>query len=97
MKNTAVAKLFQDIADLLELKGENQFKIRAYQRVARTLEHLPKEINAMPSRLDLKDVHVYRACELEIKLILGTDAHSIAHLSFMCFGVGVARRGWCQP
>ncbi|MBC8274489.1 MAG: DNA polymerase/3'-5' exonuclease PolX [Chloroflexi bacterium] len=55
------------------------------------------EINAMPSRLDLKDIHVYRARELGVKLIMGTDAHSTAHLGFMRFGVGVARRGWCQP
>ncbi|MGA7677999.1 MAG: DNA polymerase/3'-5' exonuclease PolX [Dehalococcoidia bacterium] len=55
------------------------------------------EINAMPSRLDLKDIHVYRARELGVKLIMGTDAHSIAHLGFMRFGIGVARRGWCQP
>jgi DNA polymerase (family 10) len=55
------------------------------------------EINAMPSRLDLKDIHAYRARELGVKLIMGTDAHSIAHLGFMRFGVGVARRGWCQP
>jgi len=54
------------------------------------------EINAMPSRLDLKDIHVYRARELGVKLIMGTDAHSTAHLGFMRFGVGVARRGWCQ-
>ena len=55
------------------------------------------EINAMPSRLDLKDIHAYRARELGVKLILGTDAHSSVHLDFMRFGVGVARRGWCQP
>jgi len=54
------------------------------------------EINAMPSRLDLKDIHVYRARELGVKLIMGTDAHGTAHLGFMRFGVGVARRGWCQ-
>ena len=54
------------------------------------------EINAMPSRLDLKDIHVYRARELGVKLIMGTDAHSIAQMGFMRFGVGVARRGWCQ-
>jgi DNA polymerase (family 10) len=54
------------------------------------------EINAMPSRLDLKDIHTYRARELGVKLIMGTDAHSTAHLGFMRFGVGVARRGWCQ-
>ncbi|MBN2462105.1 MAG: DNA polymerase/3'-5' exonuclease PolX [Dehalococcoidia bacterium] len=54
------------------------------------------EINAMPSRLDLKDIHVYRARELGVKLIMGTDAHGTAHLGFMRFGVGVARRGWCR-
>ncbi len=54
------------------------------------------EINAMPSRLDLKDIHAYRARELGIKLVINTDAHSTEHLAFMRFGVGVARRGWCQ-
>jgi DNA polymerase (family 10) len=54
------------------------------------------EINAMPSRLDLKDIHTYRARELGVKLIISTDAHSTEHLEFMRFGVGVARRGWCQ-
>jgi DNA polymerase (family 10) len=54
------------------------------------------EINAMPSRLDLKDIHVFRARELGVKLTIGTDAHGIEHLDFMRFGVGVARRGWCE-
>jgi len=54
------------------------------------------EINAMPSRLDLKDIHAYRAREVGIKLVINTDAHSTEHLEFMRFGVGVARRGWCQ-
>jgi DNA polymerase (family 10) len=54
------------------------------------------EINAMPSRLDLKDVHAYRARELGVKLTISTDAHSTEHLGFMRFGVGVARRGWCE-
>ena len=54
------------------------------------------EINAMPSRLDLKDIYAYRARELGIKLIINTDSHSTEHLEFMRFGVGVARRGWCQ-
>ena len=54
------------------------------------------EINGMPSRLDLKDIHAYRARELGIKLVINTDAHSAEHLEFMRFGIGVARRGWCQ-
>jgi len=54
------------------------------------------EINAMPDRLDLKDIHVFRARELGVRLILGTDAHATEHLALMRFGVGVARRGWCE-
>ncbi len=55
------------------------------------------EINAMPDRLDLKDIHALRARDLGVKLAIGTDAHSIAHLGFMRFGVGVARRAWSEP
>jgi len=54
------------------------------------------EINAMPARLDLKDIHIRRARELGAKLLIGTDAHSPEQLDFMRFGVGLARRGWCQ-
>ncbi|MCK5654581.1 MAG: hypothetical protein KAH98_05530, partial [Dehalococcoidia bacterium] len=54
------------------------------------------EINAMPSRLDLKDMHAFRARELGLKLIITTDAHSASHLDLIRFGVGVARRGWCE-
>jgi DNA polymerase (family 10) len=55
------------------------------------------EINSMPERLDLKDTHAFRARDLGLKLAIGSDAHSVAHLDFMRFGVGVARRAWCEP
>lgn len=55
------------------------------------------EINAMPSRLDLKDVHIQRAKELGGKLVISTDAHSSEQLDHIRFGVGMARRGWCEP
>ncbi len=54
------------------------------------------EINAMPSRLDLKDTHIFRARELGVMLAINTDAHSTEQLGFIRFGVGMARRGWCQ-
>jgi DNA polymerase (family 10) len=54
------------------------------------------EINAMPDRLDLKDIHIFRARELGVKLTLGTDAHATEHLTLMRFGVGIARRGWAE-
>jgi DNA polymerase (family 10) len=55
------------------------------------------EINAMSERLDLRDTHAFRARELGLRLAIGIDAHSVAHLGFMRFGVGVARRAWCEP
>ncbi|MBI2303433.1 MAG: DNA polymerase/3'-5' exonuclease PolX [Chloroflexi bacterium] len=55
------------------------------------------EINAMPSRLDLKDVHIMRARELGVPLVISTDAHGPEQLDVMRFGVGTARRGWCRP
>ena len=65
-----------------------------FQAAVRTNTML--EINAMPSRLDLKDIHIYRARELGVKLVINTDAHAAEHLGFMRFGVGTARRGWCE-
>jgi len=65
-----------------------------YKAAARTNTVL--EINAMPSRLDLKDIHAYRARELGVMLAINTDAHSTEQLWFIRFGLGTARRGWCQ-
>ncbi|HXW68677.1 MAG TPA: helix-hairpin-helix domain-containing protein, partial [Dissulfurispiraceae bacterium] len=44
MKNQEIAKIFNEIADLLELKGENPFRIRAYRRAALNIEGLTKNI-----------------------------------------------------
>jgi DNA polymerase (family 10) len=55
------------------------------------------EINAMPDRLDLNDIHAFHARDLGVKLVIDTDAHDIDHLEFMRFGLGVARRAWCEP
>jgi DNA polymerase (family 10) len=55
------------------------------------------EINSMPERLDLKDLHAYRARELGVMLAVGTDSHATFHLELMKFGIGVARRAWCRP
>ena len=52
------------------------------------------EINCSPSRLDLRDVDARRAKEAGVKLVLGSDAHSVSQLEFLPLGVAVARRGW---
>jgi DNA polymerase (family 10) len=52
------------------------------------------EINAAPQRLDLRDVHVREAIELGAMLVVNTDAHGADQLSWMRYGIAVARRGW---
>lgn len=45
MKNQEVARIFNDIADLLEIKGDNPFRIRAYRRAALNIEGLSKDVS----------------------------------------------------
>jgi len=57
---------------------------------------LAVELNANPNRLDLRDVHVHRAKELAVPVVISTDAHSPKGLADMRFGVDQARRGWLE-
>ena len=52
------------------------------------------EINAQSSRLDLDWIHVKRAKEMGIPIVINPDAHSPGELELYKYGVDVARRGW---
>ena len=52
------------------------------------------EINASPSRLDLRDSHVRRAVELGVKLAINCDAHHVSHFELLHYGIATAQRGW---
>lgn len=54
------------------------------------------EISAFPNRLDLTDSLVFEARKMGVKFAICTDAHSVAQLNNMLYGVEVARRGWCE-
>lgn len=47
ISNHAVAALFAEIAELLEIDEANPFRIRAYRNAARTIEALPHPLSAM--------------------------------------------------
>ena len=53
MDNLVIARVLAEIADLLEIKGDNPFKIRAYRNAAETVTHAPSAVAAM-SAADLK-------------------------------------------
>ncbi|MFC2059206.1 DNA polymerase/3'-5' exonuclease PolX [Chloroflexota bacterium] len=56
MKNSAVARVLEEIAELLELKGENAFKIRAYSRAAHTIQSLSTELEQLMEEERLREV-----------------------------------------
>ena len=47
MENRELARIFSDIADLLDIKGENRFRILSYRRAAETIADLPEEMAAV--------------------------------------------------
>jgi len=54
------------------------------------------EINASYPRLDLNDVHAKAAIAAGVMLSINTDAHAVASLPDMQYGVQVARRAWVE-
>ena len=42
--NADIATMFNEIADLLDIQGDNPFRIRAYRKGARTIGDLPQNL-----------------------------------------------------
>ena len=49
MENLVIARLFAEIGDLLEIKNENPFKIRAYRNAAETIAHTAGRLADLPA------------------------------------------------
>jgi len=47
MENKAIADFFTEIADILEIQGENPFRIRSYRNAARTIEDMSQSLEAL--------------------------------------------------
>ena len=47
VQNAEIAEMFDQAAELLEIKGENPFRARAYRRAARVVETLPQSITGL--------------------------------------------------
>jgi DNA polymerase (family 10) len=54
------------------------------------------ECNSYPDRLDLKDVYLRMCKDRGVKVVVSTDSHNTANLSFIRYGVTMARRGWLE-
>ena len=56
MRNLELADIFDRVADMLEIKGENPFKVRAYRKVVLTLESLPEDIERIYEKGRLRNI-----------------------------------------
>ena len=73
MDNAEVAKRLFEMAEMLEFKGENIFKIKAYQKAARHIEELEEDISVLRKKDELGSIPgVGEAIEAKIKEMLDT-------------------------
>ncbi len=56
MKNAEIANIFREIATILEIKGDNRFKIRAYERAAQNIEGLSEDIETYAASNSLRTI-----------------------------------------
>ncbi|MHC4981603.1 MAG: DNA polymerase/3'-5' exonuclease PolX [Planctomycetota bacterium] len=56
MKNKEIAEVFSGIADLMEILGEDRFRINSYRKSARLLEDLTDDVESIAEAGRLKDL-----------------------------------------
>ncbi|MDY6864496.1 MAG: DNA polymerase/3'-5' exonuclease PolX [Halobacteriota archaeon] len=56
IKNEDVVHILDEIADILELKGENKFQINAFRKAARTIDGLLEDISVVAEEERLKEL-----------------------------------------
>jgi len=70
-----------------------EFDLEAVMKKARET-NTALEVNSFPDRMDLNDKNCRQAKEMGVKLCINTDSHNVEQLSFIRFGLAMARRGW---
>ena len=77
MSNADIAAVFERVADLLEFKGANRFRIRAYRNGARTIGDLPESVAAIVADggRNLTDLEgIGKDLATKIETLLGTGS-----------------------
>src|SRR5260221_4140085 len=76
MDNHTIARCLQDIADILEIKGENAFRIRSYRSAAESVETCGEDLSARVRRgEDVKNLPgVGASMEQKIREIVETGS-----------------------
>ena len=78
MKNKEIASILAEIADLLEIKGEQVFRINSYRRAARTLKDLTRDIEELAEAGELASLPgIGKSTVAKIEEYLSQDSISL--------------------
>lgn len=73
MTNREIARILDKIADMLELKDENQFRVRAYRQAAHAVYHLDEDLRDLYRQGTLKEIAgIGNAIQAKIEEMLET-------------------------
>ncbi|MBI5367276.1 MAG: DNA polymerase/3'-5' exonuclease PolX [Planctomycetes bacterium] len=77
------------------LLGRDGYAVDMVRVIAAAARHRKViEVNASPQRLDLDWRLMRRAKEAGVNIAINPDAHTLAGLADVDYGIGVARKGW---
>ena len=83
MNNKAIAKIFENIATLLKVKGESPFKIRAYIKAAATIRELHSDLSTIMENNGLRELPgIGEALEKKINELITTG--KLAYYEKLC-------------
>ena len=92
LRHPSVSCLSHPKGRIINHRPENALDLERIFEVALE-EGKAVEVNGLPDRLDLRDVHVRLAVEASVPIVCSTDAHSTRGLGNMQLSVATARRG----
>jgi len=92
VENPCIAAIAHPTGRLLNRRAPYELDVEALFQAVRAYGKI-LELNANPARLDLNDVYCAAAREQHIPIVINSDAHSVAGLDVMRYGVVQARRG----
>src|SRR2546422_870984 len=86
MQNPDIARLFDEVADLLEIQDANPFRVRAYRNAARTIRDFPEPL------ADLVRAGIGQAQVGERRLLLNeAEVQATAVVAYLEAGGGIAQ------
>ncbi|MEX2052943.1 MAG: PHP domain-containing protein, partial [Candidatus Paceibacterota bacterium] len=95
MENPHVDILFHPTGRLIQKREAIKLDIDKVIKTAKRTKTV-LEVDAYPTRLDLKDEYIRKAVDAGVKLSIDSDAHHVSHFKLLEYGIAQARRGWAE-